>query len=278
MDAINILDIVVICLTVLLLLFGLWRGMFKMIYGLLSAVAGLVLAIVLMNPVVTFVVDNTQADEALGQALSAPINGTLANGDQVIAYYDLDGDPETPDALGYIPTGESEPKPFSDIMEGSRLAFMSGTIEKLAAKSVPTEVTDDTVKVTLVQAVTAAVVSYILLAAAFIVLSILFYILIRILCILIKKLVRHTYIGYYLDKTLGCVFGVALSLLLVFAFLTVVRVLANYEFITPVMNMIESSKVSKLLYNNNFLYTLLSGVVDLQSLFDKLISAIGKVA
>ena len=62
-NSINILDIVVVTVTILLLLFGIWRGMYKMVSGLISSIAALALAIVLISPV-TFTIDNTLLDDA----------------------------------------------------------------------------------------------------------------------------------------------------------------------------------------------------------------------
>ena len=69
---------------------------------------------------------------------------------------------------------------------------------------------------------------------------------------IIKKLVSNTYIGYYLNKVLGGVLGFIISAALVFGFMTIVRLLGNYEVIIPVNQMIEDSTVAKLIYDNNF--------------------------
>ncbi|MFW5780341.1 MAG: CvpA family protein, partial [Bacillota bacterium] len=113
---------------------------------------------------------------------------------------------------------------------------------------------------------------------AFIALWIFMYIIIRVLFMVLKKLVATTYIGYYLNKVLGGVLGVIITAILVLGFMTIVRLLGNYEVIIPVNQMIEDSSVSKMIYDNNFLYNFISNKVDIQSTIDKIMEAIGAIS
>lgn len=255
----------------LLVLFGLWRGMFKMIYGLISTLLALVLAVVLTTSVATAIIDNTQADEMIVTAIGQPLNALIPKGQQVVSFYDLDMDEETPDELGYNFDGQNYP--FEDIMKDSKLAFLTGTVKGIVEKQVEKEG-----EMAVIDAVTAVVTSYIIAAATYIALWIALYIVIRLLCVLLKKAVSHTYIGYYLNKVLGAVLGAAFGLFLVFAFLTLVRLLGNYEVIIPVNTVIESSSMVKLLAENNFLYTFIADKIDLQSMIDLIMARISAIS
>lgn len=265
---INILDIVVIALTVLLLLFGIWRGMYKMLNGLISSIIALVLAIMLTPMLVTFVIDNTLLDDKLVDVVAQQLDKHVPNSQQIVAFYDIDGNPETPNELGFNPgTGV---QPFDEIFEGSKLAFLSKPIKSLVTKQV-----EEYGEAPFLKALVAVITAYALSAAAFLVLMILFFILVKILFALLKKVVTATYIGYYVNKVVGGILGLVIAGALVFGFLTLVRLLSNYSFIIPVNNMIEDSTITKLLAENNFVYGLL-GDIDIQSKIDKIMEMINK--
>lgn len=266
----SILDIGIIVLVVLAILFGLWRGMFKMIYGLISTLAALVIAILLTSMVVTFVVDNTPAGTSLTSALATPIESMMPGSDNMIDFYDIDGNPDTPDVLGY--SSSEGVKEMSELFgSDNKLNFLQGPVTSIVQKRI--ESTGEAVSI--VGAVSSLLASYILSIAAFIVLWIVLYILIRLLCVLLKKVVSHTYVGYYLNKVLGSVLGAVIAFALIFGFLTIVRLLGNYEVIIPVNNMINESTVTKLLAENNFLYNMISNTIDIQSIVDKIMTAVG---
>ena len=70
------------------------------------------------------------------------------------------------------------------------------------------------------------------------------------------------------DKVLGFVAGAAIAMLLIWGVLTVIIALdtAATPWITPAINLIDSSVLTKFLYNNNYLYIFISKVTNLQQL------------
>ncbi|HHU43359.1 MAG: CvpA family protein [Bacillota bacterium] len=269
--SINILDVIIIALTILLLIFGIWRGMFKMVYGFISSLLALVLAILLITTVVTFVIDNTYLDDWIVDQVAQPLSSSGPNSHQIIDFYDLDGDPETPPELGFNP-GDG-PKPFDEIFGGSRLRFLASPLKSIVQSQV-----EQNGPTPFLKAVVSVITAYILSAAAFVVLWIILYIIIRIIFMIIKKLVSNTYIGYYLNKVLGGVLGFIISAALVFGFMTIVRLLGNYEVIIPVNQMIEDSTVAKLIYDNNFLYNFIADKIDIQSIIDGIMETVGAIS
>ena len=72
-----ILDVIVIAVAVLLIIFGIWRGFYKLIFGLVSGIAALAIAIVLCSTVTSFAIDKTQIDEKLKVALDEQIQNAV---------------------------------------------------------------------------------------------------------------------------------------------------------------------------------------------------------
>ena len=272
MAGINILDIIVVCLTILLLLIGIWRGMYKIIYGFISSIVALVLAIVFTSTVVTFTVKNTQIDDRLVDYIAQPISSYVPNAQTVVAFYDLDEDEETSDQLGF--QGGTEIKPFSEILAGTKLSFLSGSIESIIGKQL---LTDEDGQAPFIDVLVAYLTSYILAITAFIILWILSFILMKIICAILKKLSTSTFIGYFLNKVIGGVLGLAIAGVFIFGILTVIQAMGNYEVIIPANNLIEDSIITKFLSNNNFVYTFVSKSFNMQAVIDKIMEAMSKV-
>lgn len=272
-----LLDLIVVILTVLLVLFGVWRGMYKLIFGLISSVLALVLTIVLANSVTTFVVDKTTIDDRIGTALDTSLAKYIPNGNMQISYYDIDGDGNATE-LGY--EFEGKVNPFSNVMSGSKLSFLSNTLESVVKARLDAKDANGNqinTSVVLIEAVSATLVGYIMLAIVAVVLFILLVIVIKLLMSLLKKLVTKTYLGYFMDKLLGGVVGLAIAALIVFGALTVIKLLGTYEWIIPVNALIESSTLTKVLYNNNFLYAWLTESFNLKGIIDNILSKISAV-
>lgn len=270
-----ILDVIVVVIAVLFIIFGIWRGMYKLIFGLISNLAALVLAIVLATTVTSFLIEKTNIDDYVTKWLDEPIQNAL---------------PETLDASGvYItiqPDGtysvshnadtfDTIEEYLTSTQEGT-MATIYGTVGKLIERIVTNESTlkvvqpdygvenGKAVDITLAQIISTSAIVYIMLAAVFILLWIIAYILVRIVMYLIKKLVRGTHIGYFFDKVLGMVVGAAFAMIIIWGALAIIRLLGAYTWIIPVNELIESSTITKLLYENNYIYNFLVESSNLQ--------------
>lgn len=263
-----ILDVAVIVITVLLLIFGIWRGMYKLIFGLVSALLAIVLTVLCVSPVSTLIVNKTMLDERLSSAIDQPLSAALPNGDVVIQLLDLDGDGNATE-LGFVVEGEQHP--FSDLLAGTPYSMLSSVVES----AVKGRVTEESSEVTFRAALSASLTAYIIMAIVFILLLIILSILVALIMKLIKKFVTHTYLGHFIDKLLGAVLGLAIAAVIIFGALAIIRTLGTYEWIIPVNNLIESSTLTKILYDNNFLYTFIVDKVDVKGLIDKIIESTG---
>ena len=263
-----ILDVAVVVITVLLLIFGIWRGMYKLIFGLVSALLAIALTLLCVSPVSTLIVDKTTLDERLASAIDKPLSTALPNGDVVIQLLDLDGDGNATE-LGFVVEGDQHP--FADLLKGTPYSMLSGVVEN----AIKGRITEESSEVTFRAALTASLTAYIIMAIIFILLMIIFSILVALIMKLIKKFVTHTYLGHFVDKLLGAVLGLAIAAVIIFGALAIIKMLGTYEWIIPVNNLIESSTLTKILYNNNFLYTFIVDKVDLKGLIDKIIASVG---
>lgn len=262
-----ILDIVVVVIAVLLLIFGIWRGMYKLIFGLVSALLALVLAIILVSPVSVVVVEKTTLDDRLVAVLDEPLSKSLTKGDVEIEFFDLDGDGVAAE-LGFVSDGVQ--KPLSEAFEDTSFALFGGLLENLLADNVE----EDAQGLTLMGVLSATLVGYIIMAIVFVVLLIVLSIVVALLMKLIKAFVTRTYLGHFIDKALGAVLGLVISAVFIWGVLAIIRILGTYDWIIPVNELIESSTLTKLLYDNNILHDFIVDAFDIKALLDSLLGGL----
>lgn len=261
------LDLIVVVVVVLLLLFAVWRGAYKMLFGLVSSLLALILSIVLVGTVTQFIVEKTTVDDRITSAIDRTISTKIPNADVVIKFYDIDND-GTANELGF--TVDSEIKPFSDLLKGTPYSILSSTIESIISKSLK-----ETDEVAFATVLVATLVGYIMMAICFILLLIVLSILVHILMSLLKKFIQRTYAGHFIDKLLGVVLGIALAGIIVYGCLAIIKLLGTYEFIVPVNNLINSSRLTKFFFEKNYVYDWLVKSFDIKKFIDSIISKIG---
>lgn len=260
----TVLDIIVVVVAVLLLLFGIWRGMYKLIFGLISTILVIVLAVVLVSPVTGWIVEKTTLDERLTAAIDQPLSESLPNADVVIQYYDLDND-GIADELGYVADGVVHE--FSEIFNGTGYSIFSGIVESVISKHI-----DENESTAFVTVLCSTLVGYIIIAIVFIVLLIIFAIIVKIIMTLIKKFVTRTYIGHFINKLVGAVLGLVIAMIIIWGALAVIRLLGTYEWIIPVNNVINDSTLTKLLYDKNIIYDFLVNNFNIQEAISNMLS------
>ena len=238
--------------------------MYKLIFGLVSSLLAIALAVILVGTVSGFLVEKTTVDERLTSVLSEPLNKAFPNGDVIISYYDLDNDGEAKE-LGYTKDGEVHD--INDLFVGTNYALFGKVLTSVVAGRV-----EEGAEISFVNALSATIVGYIITAAVFIVLLIVFAILVKILMSLIKKFVTRTYLGHFINKFVGAILGLVIAAVIIWGFLAVVRLLSTYEWIIPVNNLIETSVLTKILYQNNYLYIFLVDRINIKALIDSIIS------
>ncbi len=259
-----ILDVVVVVVVLLLLIFGIWRGMYKIVFGLVSSLLAIILTIILASSVTSIVVERTQLDERLTIVLDAPLSSKLPNANVVIQYYDINADGAV-DELGYIQDGTVHP--VADLLNGTPYSLLSGTVESVLVKNI-----DKGENMAFVSVLSAALVAYIMVAAVSIVLIIIFTILTKLLMYILKKFVNATYFGNFINKLIGAVLGLAIAAVVIWGSLAVIRILGSYQWIISVNQLIDSSTLTKWLFNNNYLYNFLVETYDVKGIVDSIIA------
>ncbi|MBO4539082.1 MAG: CvpA family protein [Clostridia bacterium] len=275
-----IVDAAVVVVLVLLIIFGTWRGMYKLIYGLVSGLLSIVLAIVLAGTVTGFIVEKTELETALNGALNQPVQKAIPEelhaSDIQVTYTEdgvtiVDKEGNTYETVSeYVNTTESSLKPVASLLDSlvnneSVRANYTSTDEdgNFVSETSPT----------LADLLCVTVTTYVLLALVFIALWIVAYIVLRLLMLLLKKIVTKTYVGHFLNKMLGFIIGAAVGMLIIWGALAVIRLLGTYTWIIAVNNVINSSTLTKWLYENNYLYTFLVETMDLQGTIAKIIGS-----
>lgn len=279
-----ILDVIVIAVAVLLIIFGIWRGFYKLIFGLVSGIAALAIAIMLCSTVTSFAIDKTQLDAKLKGALDKQIQDAVPaamNATQVQITINPDGTIKI--------TNENlnqEYESITDCLKDTPYKMLGGILDSVLKNENTLKVlypnmgeeNASPAEIKLSELISTAAVVYIMLACAFILLWIAAYIVIRLIMFLIKKLVNATYIGHFVDKVLGMVAGAAIALVLIWGVLAVIKLLGTQSWILPAEELIDTSTVTKLFYEKNFLYNLLVKQTNIQEIIGNMLSGIGNKA
>lgn len=263
-----VLDIIVVVLVALLLIFGIWRGMYKLIFGLVSSLLTIILAIVFISPVTGFLVDRTTLDERLGQAIDEPLTKSVPNGEIIIEYLDVDGDGIL--ELGYSADGVLHP--FADLLAGTNFSMFSGVVESVLSGQV-----EEGQNVTFINALSSTLVGYIIMAISFVALLIIFAIVVRLIMLLVKKLVTKTYVGHFINKLFGAILGIVISMVIIWGTLAIIKLLGTYEWIIPVNTLISESTLTKLLFDNNFIYNFLMDSFNIKEVIDSIIASAASI-
>lgn len=276
-----ILDVIVIAVAVLLIIFGIWRGFYKLIFGLVSGIAALVIAIVLCSTVTSFAIDKTQIDEKLKVALDEQIQNAVPaemNATDVQITISTDGTIKIANEKL-----NQEYESITECLSETPYKMFGGILDSVLKNQNALKVlypdmgkeNAEPAEIKLSELISSAAVVYIMLACVFVILWIVAYIVIRLIMFLIKKLVNATYIGHFIDKVLGMVVGAAIALVLIWGVLAVIRLLGSQSWILPAEELINSSTVTKFLYEKNVLFNLLVQNTNIQELIGNLLSGVG---
>lgn len=274
-----ILDVVVVVIAVLLIIFGIWRGMYKLIFGLVSSLAALVLAVVLASSVTGFVIDKTNVDEMLYEALDETVQQAIpeeVDASNVEITFNVDGTVS-------IIHGVETPETITEYLANTPLSMVGGVLDSLLMSDATLAVINPNagqedaqpVHTTLADMLSKTAIVYIIMALSFILLWIVLYIVVRIVMAIIKRIVRTTYVGHFFDKVLGMVIGLLIAMVIIWGTLAVIRLLGTYTWIIPVNEIIEQSTLTKWLYENNFIYNFLVSATNLQESIAGLLGNLG---
>lgn len=230
-----IFDIVVIVLCVLFLLDGLRRGFMRSVISLMGVLVTLLVTVFLAKPFADF--------------LTGFIPFHTWIGDPILTKF------STINAMTVtVPATLVE---FTSALTG---AGFPGFISNLIAPSLFSAIPEGVQGYTLAQVVAPFVTNLIVVAIAGVILFILIRIALAILEHFAKKLTNIQFVKV-VDKSLGMVIGAAKGFIVVLFLMTILALMMNLSFMSPVKAQLEKSTVSKFLYENNFIAKFIFGKI-----------------
>jgi uncharacterized membrane protein required for colicin V production len=265
-------DVLAVVILLLFLVVGAKRGAIRMTTGLVSFIGTIVLAILLVSPVTKLVIQSTSLDDKLMSALESPIASKLPGSYDTLYYTDLDGDPSTPDELVCDKNNVATPyDQLFDGADGTSKILKTLNIQKFIKPMVEKTLAEGNVDhIYLVDAITFSLATVIITCGVFIVLMILLRIIIGILMRLLSKGAKSLYVIHFLDKFTGAILGIVFGAVIVLVLITLVQIMQNLSFMSPVMEAVSRSYLVKFVMDNNFLYALLMNQLNFDELLAKL--------
>ena len=215
-----IIDLIILAIFVICILIGYKKGLTGSILKIISFVLALLIAFILFKPVSNFVIDHTNWDENLEQAIRQMV---------------IEND-----------EGETEVKEESKGMPDVIMNYINEAVEKAGedAKEAIIDSTARNVAVTIING--AALISLFIVA--------------RIILLLIRglaSLLTELPIIKQFDKLGGIIYGLLQSIVIIYIILAVISFISPMIAETGFIEAIQKSYIGSILYNNNLLLKLI---------------------
>lgn len=225
---------------------GMRKGLVKMLFGLISSLAALACAVMLVMPVTTFIVESTPADDYLVYALKAPIAAQFPVLDTPVVYYDHDGDPNTEEILGFY--YNETITPVKEVFEQSEMLNMFATqLEDALIKIIPPDGFPSALF-----AISSIIVRYLLIPIDFILIWILASIILSIVKKILSGMIKRIASLHFLDKLAGIAISIVYVAAILLAFITFLELTASNEMATEIkLNYVDNSTIGGFLNSVN---------------------------
>ena len=210
-----IIDLVIIAIIALCVLIGYWKGLTGALLKIVSFVLALVIAFILFKPVSNFIIDKTNWDENLEQAIRQSI---LKNEEK--------------------PKEESEKENMPDVITD----YINNAVEK-AGNEAKTAIVDSTARDVSVMIINIAV------AIALFIVSKIILLLVKGLTNLLTKLP----VIKQFDKLGGIIFGILQSLVIIYIGLAIISLASPMMSKAGIIEGLQKSYIGSAMYNNNLL-------------------------
>ena len=210
-----IIDLVIIAIIALCVLIGYYKGLTGSLLKIVSFVLALVIAFILFKPVSNFIIDKTDWDENLEQAIRQSI---LKNEEE--------------------PKEETKKENMPDVITD----YINNAVEK-AGNEAKTAIVDSTARDVSVMIINIAV------AIALFIVSKILLLLVKGLADLLTKLP----VIKQFDKLGGIVFGILQSLLIIYIALAIISFASPMMSETGIIEGLQKSYIGSVMYNNNLL-------------------------
>lgn len=216
-----VIDLIIILILGLCIFSGYKRGLAKCLLKICTSILAIIIAIVLYKPFVTFIVENTTIDENLQMSLEKIINEDNQDEDGKL-----------------ISEDSGMPKP----------------IVKFLNENVGDTINEN--KETAVSNATRSAAILIVDIAGVIIIYILAKILLKILTVFIDIAAKLPLIKEF-NKVGGLIYGVLEGVIVIFLILTIISIMTPLIGNYTLVDLILSSTIGKVLYNNNIFFNLI---------------------
>ena len=210
-----IIDLVIIAIIALCVLIGYYKGLTGSLLKIVSFVLALVIAFILFKPVSNFIIDKTDWDENLEQAIRRSI---LKNEEE--------------------PKEETKKENMPDVITD----YINNAVKK-AGNEAKTAIVDSTARDVSVMIINIAV------AIALFIVSKILLLLVKGLADLLTKLP----VIKQFDKLGGIVFGILQSLVIIYIALAIISFASPMMSETGIIEGLQKSYIGSVMYNNNLL-------------------------
>lgn len=241
-----ILDVVLVLFILLGIFLGMRRGFFGSLAKMLGGVLRLVISILLAKPVVKLV-SLTNIDEHLFDKIHLKVSALSDKFNVNIVGMSAE---ELKSFSSNAIADADIPKLFRSFF----LNIFNISPEAIAARE----------SVTIADMMSITIVNAILLVVSFVVLFVFLWLIVKLLMLWSRKHVKQKTIFAKTNKWLGGLFGLIKSLLIVFVCFVVVSLFSGFGFMQSVVNFIDSTILSKLLYKLSLL--LINSSFDLKAM------------
>ena len=247
---------------------GIKKGMLKMVFGMLSSLGALALAIFLVIPTTNFVVEVTPVDDIMVNAIHSRLASRFPILDSQLGYYDIDGDPETPEELAFLYDGTIIP--LDDVLAQSTLTnYFSDQIIEVVAEHLPTNNTS------FLSTATSLLVAYALIPICFIFLWIFSAIAFSILSGILTTLTSRLTVISFVDKVAGLILSCIIALVVIVGVLTVIDLASGVEIVNSIKtNFIDSSMIGGFINQINPFPDMIRAI-DFTAIINNLLDKIG---
>jgi uncharacterized membrane protein required for colicin V production len=238
----NYVDIAVLVLAVLTILIGIYKGLIKSMKGFFTTVLVFIGALFLTEIVSAALLNNTQLGDILSERMEGFVNswGVAFSGELQI----MDGVVRVNSNGTFISSKEALGK----------LGVLSSFYDKIAIKAVPNG------GASMADVIVPNVVKIVAAAVSFLVLFIALKIVLAIIRKGLNKITEANPMLKKVDRGLGAVWGAAYGVASIFVILAIIRMLADKAWMSPVIEFIDNSMMTKTLYDVNPLFDLLNGM------------------
>lgn len=260
-----IADIVVVLLVVAITIIAISKGFLKTLFGLLSSILIIVIAVFAASPLTGAIANGTDWDEKLESSIHGSlVESKVPNAYGEIMYYDLDGDGVLD--LAFSPENSEEKKPYDKVFEGSTYGLFK--VHKLLRKTAEANLNKDdpSSSITVVSAMAKMFTMIVFLVSCFLAIAIVGKIIMVIISKLLLKAVQNLYFVHFVDKLLGGVFGFALAVLIILIIMAILQAMHDLSFMDKVNEYIEGTAIVKFIRDNNFLYDLFAKNVNMDKI------------